>query len=72
MINLIMAVAGAISLAELQLRINWHKEMVQWMKCKIRLALVGYLQARSCLQSQLWLEAWPRCSLKSTGTGVGG
>ena len=41
------------------------------MKCKIRLALVGYLQARSCLQSQLWLEAWPRCSLKSTGTGVG-
>ena len=49
------------------------------MECKIRLALVGYLLARSwlptswgCLLSQLWLEleAWPRCILESTGTGV--
>ena len=48
------------------------------MKCKLRLALVGYLLARSwlptswgCLLSQLWLEleAWPSCSLESTGTG---
>ena len=29
--------AGARSLAELQLRIYWHKGM--WMKCKIRLKL---------------------------------
>ena len=40
------AVAGARKLAELQLRINWHKGMVRWMKCKIRLALVSYLLAR--------------------------
>ena len=48
------------------------------MNCKVRLALVGYLLARSwipnnwgCLLSQLWLEleAWPSCSLESTGTG---
>ena len=51
------------------------------MKRKLRLALVGYLLARSllptswgCLLSQLWLEleAWPSCSLESTGTGGGG
>ena len=51
------------------------------MKCKLRLALVGCLLARSwlptswgCLLSQLWLEqeAWPSCSLESTGTGGGG
>ena len=35
-------VAGARSLAELQLRIYWHKGMVPRMKCKLRLALVGY------------------------------
>ena len=40
-------VPGAGSLAELQLRIYWHKGVVRWMKCKIRLALVGYLIARS-------------------------
>ena len=40
-------VAGARRLAELQLRIYWHKRMVRWMKCKIRLPLVGYLLARS-------------------------
>ena len=48
------------------------------MKYKLRLALVGYLLARSwlptswgCLLSQLWLEleAWPNCNLESTGTG---
>ena len=48
------------------------------MKCKLRLALVGYLLARSwlptsrgCLLSQLLLEleAWSSCSLESTGTG---
>ena len=48
------------------------------MKRKLRLALVGYLLARSwlptswgCLLSQLWLEleAWPNCNLESTGTG---
>ena len=48
------------------------------MKCKLRLALVGYLLARSwlptswgCLLSQLWLEleAWSSYSLESTGTG---
>ena len=42
---------------------------------------MGYLLARSwlpnnwgCLLSQLWLEleAWPSCSLESTGTGGGG
>ena len=37
------AVAGARKIAELQLRINWHRGMVRWMKCKIRLTLVGYL-----------------------------
>ena len=52
------------------------------MKCKLRLALVGYLLARSwlptswgCLLSQRLpeLEAWPSCSLESTGTeGWGG
>ena len=72
--------AGARSLTELQLIIYRHKEMVQWIKCKTRLALVGYPLAESklptswaCLLSQLWLklEAWPRCSLESTGTGVG-
>ena len=41
------AVAGARSLAELQFRICWHKGLVWWMKCKLRLALVGYLLARS-------------------------
>ena len=41
------AVGGARSLAELQLRIYWHKGMGRWMKCKLRLALVGYLLARS-------------------------
>ena len=41
------AVAGARNLAELQLRIYWHKGMVWWRKCKIRLASVGYLLARS-------------------------
>ena len=30
-------VAGARSLAELQLRIYWHKGMVQWTRCKIGL-----------------------------------
>ena len=34
--------AGARSLAELQLIIYRHKEMVQWIKCKIRHALVCY------------------------------
>ena len=71
---------GARSLAERQLKIYWHKGMVQWVKCKIRLALAGYLQAGSklptswgCLLSQLWLdsEAWPSCSRESTGMGVG-
>ena len=46
----------------------------------LRLALVGYLLARSelptsfgCLLIQLWLEleALPSCSLESTGTGGG-
>ena len=41
------AVAGARNLAELQLRINGHKGMVLCKKCKIRLALVGYLLAKS-------------------------
>ena len=41
------ALAGARSLAELQLRIYWHKGLVRWMKCKLRLALVSYLLARS-------------------------
>ena len=41
------AVAGARSLAELQLRIYWHKGMVWWMKFKLSLALVGYLLASS-------------------------
>ena len=66
--------AGARSLAEVQLIIYWHK-------CKIRLALEGYLLAVSklptswgCLISQLWLklEVWPSCSIESTGTGWGG
>ena len=36
--------------------------------------LSGLPTSWGCLLSQLWLEleAWPRCSLKSTGTGVGG
>ena len=50
------------------------------MKFKIRLALVGCLLARSCLATRwrcllsqllLELEAWPSCSLESTGTGWG-
>ena len=72
--------AGARSFAEIQLRIYWHKVMVRWIKCEIRLALVGYLPARSwlptswgCLLSRLWLEldAWLSCSSESTGTGWG-
>ena len=51
------------------------------MKCKIRLALLGYLLTSSSfplnwgyLVSQLWLEllAWPRCSYESNGTEGGG
>ena len=41
------AMAGVRSLAERQLRIYWHKGMARWMKCKLRLALAGYLLARS-------------------------
>ena len=71
--------AGVRSLAELQLIIYRHKEMVQWIKCKIRLALVGYPLAGSKLptswgfllsQLGLKLEAWPSCSLESTCTGL--
>ena len=43
------AVAGATSLAELQLRIYLHGGMGWWMKCKIRVALAGYLLAESKL-----------------------
>ena len=68
------------SLTELQLIIFWHKEMVQWMNCKIRFALVGYIKAGSklptswgCLLSQLWLDldAWVNCILETTDTVLG-
>ena len=42
-----LAVAGARSLAELQLRIYGQNGLIRWMKYKLRLALVGYLLARS-------------------------
>ena len=38
-----LTVADARTLAELQLRIDWHKGMFWWMKYKIRLALASYL-----------------------------
>ena len=47
--------AGARSLAKLRLIIYLHKELFQWMKCKIRLALVGYPLAGSKLPDS-WAE----------------
>ena len=40
------AVAGARSLAERQLKIYLHKDMVQWMKWDLRPALAVYILAR--------------------------
>ena len=59
---------GARSLAELQLRIYGQKGLVWWMKYKLRLALGGYLLARTYLPTSGWMKCKIRLKLSQLGS----